>query len=331
MPRVVTWALSGWFALSVAGVGQSLVLEVPGGAAGRATKAGTECTGGIRYDDGTFEFGFGFQPDVALGRYASQFILPGTVNRLDAVCLFLAHKRSSTQSSFDAIVEIWSDVADAPGILLGSFPASFTGVPSIDQGFASYRVNLPLGFAVDAKRVFLGLSWAPTADANNLLIAADGSDPDLAPAYVQTDEGGWRKVMESVQLVPALLGIRTEASGATPPVGPWLATTALQDFRFKVRITPGAQQIVGVLETDCVPETLCVSGAVPGRSEVFVRIVGPRPNGFLWPSIVKLTVSQVEVWIEQLSSGQLRYYKLPAQGPGDMTLPGLVDREAFEP
>lgn len=129
----------------------------------------------------------------------------------------------------------------------------------------------------------------------------------------------------------ALLGVRAEATDVSPPGGPWLTTPALSGFRFKVRITSGAQQIAGSLEPDCVPETLCVSGAVRGRSEVFVRIIGPRPNGFLWPSITKFTVSQVEVWIEQTATGRLRYYKLPAQGPADTSLPGLVDREGFQP
>ncbi len=331
MRRVAVLVLSGWFALSAAGTSQSVSLEVPGGSPRGVAKAGTECTGGIRYDDGTFEFGFGFQPEAVDGRYAARFILPGTVNRLDAVCLALTRKRGSTQDSFSAMVEIWNISGDAPGTRLASFPASFTGVPDIDHGFALYRVNIPQGFVVNAKRFFIGLSWAPSAGASDLYIAADGSDPDRSPAFVQGDGSTWHSVAEGAALAPALLGIRAEASDVTPPDSPWLMTAALPDFRFKVRITGGAQPIAGVQEADCVPETLCVSGAVRGRSEVFVRIIGPRPNGFLWPNIVKFTVSQVEVWIEQLGTNQLRYYKLPAQSPADTSLPGLVDRQGFEP
>lgn len=323
--------LLGGFALSAAAASQPVSIAVPGGSPRGAAKAGVECTGGIRHDDGTFEFGFGFLPEAVDGRYAARFILPGTVNRLDAVCLSLTRKEGSTQDSFNATVEIWSAVSDAPGTLLGSFPASFTGVPDIDHGFAFYRVGLPQGFVVNARRVFIGLSWAPSAGAGDLLVAADGSDPDRSPAYVQGDGSPWRWVGEGAALAPALLGVRAEASDAAPPDGPWLTTNALPGFRFKVRIAAGAQPIAGVQEKDCVPETLCVSGAVSGRSEVFVRIIGPRPNGFLWPNVVKFTVSQVEVWIEQLGTGRLRYYKLPAQGPADTSLPGLVDRQGFEP
>jgi len=90
-----------------------------------------------------------------------------------------------------------------------------------------------------------------------------------------------------------------------PPPGPYLTSEEIPDFRFKVRITAGDQVIKGRRETNCIGETLCVSGALPGRSELFLRIIGPRPNGFLWANLVRFTPSRVEVWAEQTSSGSL--------------------------
>ena len=58
-----------------------------------------------------------------------------------------------------------------------------------------------------------------------------------------------------------------------------------------------------------------MSGAVPGRSEVFVRIVGPRPNGFLWPNIIKFTTSRVDVEIQQISRRATKTYVLPGSTP----------------
>ncbi len=89
--------------------------------------------------------------------------------------------------------------------------------------------------------------------------------------------------------------------------------------------------IPGAAEPSCIPETLCVSGALAGRSEAFVRVVGPKPNAKLWPTLVKLTTSQVEVWIEQLSSSRVRYYRLEGASPGVDELPGLFDRDGFDP
>jgi photosystem II stability/assembly factor-like uncharacterized protein len=123
-----------------------------------------------------------------------------------------------------------------------------------------------------------------------------------------------------------------------PPPGPWTTDPSLDGFRLKVRIGGGggggggATPVVdGTKEPNCIPETVCMSGALAGRSELFVRIVGPRPNGFLWPTLVRFTPSRVEVWIEQLATGDVRHYVLPASGPGDDTLPGLQDRTGFQP
>jgi hypothetical protein len=81
----------------------------------------------------------------------------------------------------------------------------------------------------------------------------------------------------------------------------------------------------------CLAEALCVAGALHDRAEVIVRVVGPKPNGFLWPTIVKLSTSQAEVWLEQTASGDIQFYVLPAVSPGGESLPGLFDRDGFEP
>lgn len=115
------------------------------------------------------------------------------------------------------------------------------------------------------------------------------------------------------------------------PLGPWLDSGDVPGFSFKVRITGGSGAILGALEPSCIPETACVSGAVPGRSEVFVRVVGPKPNGRLWPTLVKFSTSTVEVWIRQEATGAERYYRLEGARPGLDELPGLFDRTGFEP
>lgn len=147
------------------------------------------------------------------------------------------------------------------------------------------------------------LDWIPLPDY--LLIAT------LEPMLV----GGYAGSLWSIQLTAPPL-----------PPGDWLASGRVPGFRVKVRI---AGQIPGRPEPACIAETLCVSGALRGRSELFVRIVGPRPNGYLWPTIVRFTTSPVEVWIEQMSTGVLRYYRLEGVSPDSSELSGLVDRQGF--
>lgn len=116
-----------------------------------------------------------------------------------------------------------------------------------------------------------------------------------------------------------------------PPGAPALASPDFPDFRFYVRIGRAGSDLFGNQETECLPETICVSGALPGRTEVQLRVIGPRPNGFLWPTIVKFTTSTVEVWIEQISTGEVEYYGLDGATPGSSELPGLFDRTGFQP
>lgn len=113
-----------------------------------------------------------------------------------------------------------------------------------------------------------------------------------------------------------------------PPFEAWIDSPDLPGFEVQVRI--GGERR-GEPEPLCIEETLCVSGAVPGRSEVFVRVVGPKPNGRLWPTLVKFSTSEVEVWIRQLGTGEIEYYRLRGARPGFDELPGLFDREGFEP
>jgi hypothetical protein len=120
-----------------------------------------------------------------------------------------------------------------------------------------------------------------------------------------------------------------------PPSGGnegFLTTPAFPDFRFRLRIFPsGGDPILGRKEDACLPETLCVSGAVAGRSEAFVRIIGPRPNGFLWPTIVRFTPSRIVVEIQQISTQITNTYDLPAVPPDSDVLSGLQDRQGFLP
>lgn len=117
-----------------------------------------------------------------------------------------------------------------------------------------------------------------------------------------------------------------------PPGDLWLTTAEQPGFEFQVEITPPASPVVtGAKEDQCIVEALCVSGALAGRPEVFVKIIGPRPNGFLWVQISRFTPSQVEVWVRQVSTGEVNYYLLDPVDPASDDVSGLQDRDAFTP
>jgi hypothetical protein len=118
-------------------------------------------------------------------------------------------------------------------------------------------------------------------------------------------------------------------SGVDPGDG-WLTTPEVPGFEFQVEIVPaGGQPVTGVNEPNCIVETFCASGALPGRPEVFVKLIGPRPNHFLWVQISRFTPSEVNVRVRRTSTQVVREYNLPAVGAASDDVSGLQDREAF--
>jgi hypothetical protein len=157
------------------------------------------------------------------------------------------------------------------------------------------------------------LDYTLTSTSNNWRLIAKADSPAATGAYSLTLMCG---------------------GGGTPPPPPppgFFADPAYPDFRFRVTIGNPGSTIAGRREADCQPDTVCVSGGLAGRSELFVRLLGPRPNGFLWPTIVRFTPSRVVVDIQQVSSGEMQTYTLPAVPPGTDDLRGLQDRTGFMP
>lgn len=133
----------------------------------------------------------------------------------------------------------------------------------------------------------------------------------------------------------AIEGTATERSDSLEPVSEVLGAAVefvpdeFPDYRFTVRIEANGEELPVRRESRCLPETVCVSGALPGRSELFLRIIGPRPNNFLHVNLVRFTPSRVEVTIERQSTGEIRSYVLDELPRGSQELDGHLDRTAF--
>lgn len=219
----------------------------------------------------------------------------------------------------------------------------------------SYSVTLACGTT--------GAPGAPAAPSNLRATAISGTEASLTWADNSSNESGFAVELRSGGTFQEIGAVAANATGATieglapntnyvfrirarngsgssAPSNEASATTLgsafltsehYPDFRFQVRIFNQNETLTGRKESSCLQDTLCVSGAVPGRSEIFVRILGPRPNGYLWPTLVRLTPSRVEVQIQQVSTGIVKTYVLDAVPPDVDELNGLQDRTGFLP
>jgi hypothetical protein len=217
--------------------------------------------------------------------------------------------------------------------LLGALPADGQQTPTPPSGL---RATAPGATAA-------GLAWKDNSDDEtgfSLELREGGSssweylgtlDPNLTTATVEgLDPSTTYTFRVRAASDTALSAPSNEAKITTPAEDGFLTASELPDFRIKVQIFPvGGNPILGKKESPCQSETLCVSGAVAGRPEVFVRVIGPRPNGYLWPTIIRFTPSRVEVEIERISTGEVKRYTLEAVSPNSDALPGLQDRTGF--
>jgi hypothetical protein len=141
----------------------------------------------------------------------------------------------------------------------------------------------------------------------------------------------WRPTSSTTIVEGFVVG---NAGGGSGPPSAALAIESLElpGFRVWVRFSPqGTAPSWGTLLEPCLAQALCAAGLLPARAEVIVRLIGPKPNGFLWPQIVRFTTDQVEVWVQQKATGVTRYYLLSGGSPGSETLTGRVDRHGFKP
>jgi hypothetical protein len=173
------------------------------------------------------------------------------------------------------------------------------------------------------------LAAEPTGDAEDVATTI------AAGPFLTGGRGGalvaWRPMASSTIVEGFVVGKAGGESG--PPSAPFaIESLELPGFRVWVRFSPqDTASSWGTLVAPCLAQALCAAGLLPARAEVIVRLIGPKPNGFLWPQIVRFTTDPVEVWVQQKATGVTRYYLLSEGSPGSETLTGRVDRHGFRP
>jgi hypothetical protein len=112
----------------------------------------------------------------------------------------------------------------------------------------------------------------------------------------------------------------------------WLTTPDFPGFRFRVKVTPSAgAPFFGNRVVECMKDALCVAGQLAARAEIVLRLIGPRPNGYLWLQAVRFTPSQLDVDVHQIETDVVKSYRLDSIPPDQDILDGLFDRTAFLP
>ncbi len=292
---------------------------------------GPTCSGGTSVDDGSIDQGYRTAaPDVRMVQRLLPANYPSTLSR---VCACWLTGTDPAAMAFNFVIYGDDGPEGIPGTLLGTIPSTVTiGSPFASVFIGQSCANLGLQFSAGGP--YVGVQWDGLNNEDIYLCADESPTTPVSSAYRSTTGGTtWLPVTDFFTNNHALM-LRGEfitiddTPDPFPPDGPWLTTASLPGFQFKSRID-GTR--IATKVNDCVPETICLAGALPDRTEVFIRIIGPRPNGFLWPEVIRFTTSQVELWVQKVAGGPINYYNLSGVSQNSDVLNGLVDREGFQP
>jgi len=294
--------------------------------------AADECTGGISRDDGTFEDAVRV-PFVSDARFA-QLLQPQSFPALlDRVCVCWNSSEGLESMSYNLLVYDDNGSGGQPGTFLGGKQVSAVNLTAFTEELFGYECS-DLNVTIPSGGLYVGVQWNSAAEFHYFLCTDESSSTPAATMYTSSSGGTiWAPVTSNYPDVHAL-GIRAHFTQVLPPADPpppsvpALTSSQYPNFRFWVEISDSR---IGTAVTDCLPETVCVAGAIPTRAEVLVRIVGPKANGYLWPNVIKFNTTKTEVWIQQISTGEIQYYLLPALPTDSDTLPGVVDKTGFLP
>jgi hypothetical protein len=203
------------------------------------SESGSSCSGGIKYDDGSFENGYGWSNVVFAGTYGMRFHLPASTNRINAICICWMSLRGSVH---DYGLRIWAanGSGGAPGTLLQVLPAATAVVSRRCWYVRPYEI--PGGLDVATQDIYVAPAWAASLFPSRY-ICADENGPAGPPAYAGTYSSTFNPdIRPTGQIgVPAAfpnykaLGIRLEAEASSACI-PGPNTACLLSGRFKVEI-----------------------------------------------------------------------------------------------
>lgn len=216
----------------------------------QASAQPVNCSDGIKYDDGFFESGVGFQAfALPLVGDVMKFTPPFPASKLESVCICWVRNASNNDSQIFFDIAVWASdgPGGAPGTLLGKLTTqSASSVPSSGAS-AFYRYDLSSLNLTTSAPIFIGPAWDP-GDDRDFFVCEDTSlgTPKQSGYYgdfLYADKPD--VLMGETGHFPEYraLGIRALFSAVATNCTPDADTLCLNNGRFKVEATfdTGAQ------------------------------------------------------------------------------------------
>lgn len=280
-------------------------------------KATPGCSGGIVYDDGAFEFGYGIgdgDPDDAI---MLQRLTLGPTTELDQVCICFVRSQGNpgtTDFPFDVVLYDNDGPGGGPGTLVGAVASTATDVPMFPQ-VGMYEVDLTnAGIPFPGGDLFVGARWpggpshflcgdsSPTTTQQELQVSGDHGASFLPASDVYPSNP------------PRAFGIRADfATSGTGCVSDD-TTLCLNNGRFAVNVTWQTDfGTSGVGHTHTVtPDTGLLWFFNPNNIEMVVKVLNACTlNDRFWVFAGGLTNVRVDMFVTDTETQFVRHYVNP--------------------
>lgn len=317
-------------ALSAAGQRSSL-RRLDGDVTVLAPRSSHACTGGLFYDDGSFEDRYNLAGEGVVD-VVQRFDLPQVPVALQRLCVCFTRTGGDGVVDFDLLVYAGDGPAAGPGTLLtGLGGLRAEEIPFFPQ-VAFYGVDLSVfGIELAQPQVYIGPSWDMSAD-DRVFLCGDENGPATRPVFYSTDEGGSWSDLGGLHPELRAVGVRAvvgdDAGGGFDCV-PDATTLCLQQGRFQVRLAWRNQQGVR-RDAQAADAGSDDSGLFyfldRDNWEVLIKVLdGCERNGHFWVFFAAVTNVEYTLTVVDAHTGEPRTWTNPAGTPS----PAVTDTRAF--
>lgn len=231
----------------------------------------SDCAGGEIHDDGVPENGYGWNAaTVTDGRDVDNFTPTSYPFTYTQACICWVRLGADTDISFNLDVYDDDGPAGAPGTLLGSVPATATGVPTALPGaFYDYDIS-SLNLNITSGQVFIGPRWNATVEQSFFVCSDQSLTTPLGNGHGFANALPWVTIPS---LFPNYRSLLVRAIGGPPGTDLAINKVGLQPVAGTVEYTitvtnNGPGDATGVVVTDPLPAELSYVADDCGASNV---------------------------------------------------------------
>jgi Secretion system C-terminal sorting domain/CARDB len=244
-----------------------------------------QCSTGLKYDDGTWENGYGWNPGFGTGKFAIKFTptsYPYTVNQF---CIAMTRNTGPTTWTFD--IEVWDATGSGggPGALVVSIPSqsatSLPTWPSVSWYDFTGITTIP---TLNSGSYYIGISWTPVG--GQFIGADESTTTPLHPGYGYI-QNAWATIQSYGGAFAnyRCMGIRVDGSGQVLAhdyaVGPFLGLQTTYTMGVGTNIKARVRNVGSSNETN-VPVKFFVGASQVGTANLSLNAGATDSVTFPW-------------------------------------------------